>query len=556
VKRFAELYAALDAARGTLTKRAELEAYFRAAPPGDAAWALHFLLGRRGRRAVPTGRLRAWTAELAELPVWLVEECHDAVGDLAEAIALLVPDRPREGAPSEALQDTDGPSLEEVARARVTELTQLDDAARETIVKSTLRDASPLERLVYVKLITGAFRVGASRGIVTRALADVAGVDAASMAHRLAGRWDPDAETFTQLVASDGDALDPLRPYPFFLATSVPTEIAELGDPSDFQAEWKWDGIRAQAVRRAGEALLWSRGEELVDRGFPEVIEALRGLPDGTVLDGELLAWRDGRPLGFQALQRRIASKSVGPKLRAEVPVRFLAYDLLEHGGEDLRSVPLEVRRRRLEEVLARAGDDDERVPFSSLVGLSPLVGGATWEALAELRETSRARGVEGLMLKRRGSAYSAGRPRGDWWKWKIDPYTVDAVLVYAQRGHGRRAALYTDYTLAVWDQGALVPVAKAYSGLDDGEIRRVDRFIRQHVKEKFGPVRVVEPRLVFEVAFEGLQPSPRHKSGLALRFPRIARWREDKTPEEADTLASLRELLTAGAPPQKKAEP
>jgi DNA ligase-1 len=546
MKRFAELYAALDDARGTLAKRAALEAYFRAAPPGDAAWALHFLLGRRGRRAVQTGRLRAWAADLAGLPQWLVEECHDAVGDLAEAIALVIPDD-ASGRPDTGPGHPDR-SLTEVATDHVLRLADVEDAERERVVKETLSGTNALERLVYVKLITGAFRVGASQGIVARALADVAGVDAATMAHRLAGRWDPDADAFARLMGKGEGELDPLRPYPFFLAHPVPVDPTELGEARAFQAEWKWDGIRAQAVRRAGEALLWSRGEELVDRGFPEIIDALQTLPDGTVLDGELLAWREDRPLGFQALQRRIARKAVSPKLRAEVPVRFLAYDLLEAAGEDLRGTPLEERRRLLGALLDSAHIDRERI------GLSPLVSGNTWQELAARRDGARELGVEGLMLKRRGSVYSAGRPRGDWWKWKVDPYSIDAVLVYAQRGHGRRAALYTDYTLAVWDEGALVPVAKAYSGLDDAEIRRVDNFVRRHIRERFGPVRVVEPRLVFEVAFEGLQRSSRHKAGLALRFPRIARWREDKNPEEADTLDTLRELLRAA--PAREEDP
>ncbi|MEO0663695.1 MAG: cisplatin damage response ATP-dependent DNA ligase, partial [Planctomycetota bacterium] len=349
--------------------------------------------------------------------------------------------------------------------------------------------------------------------------------------------WTPDTVTWDSLIHAEDPAADAARPYPFYLAYALEDGPDSLGDSADWRAEWKWDGIRGQVVRRAGEVLLWSRGEDHVNSGFPELVDSFREIPDGTVLDGELLAWKDDRPLGFHALQRRIQRKSVGKKLREEVPVRFVAYDLLEENGGDLRALPTEERRARLEAFVAAH-------PLDGL-GLADVVEGETWDDLAVLRATSRERGVEGLMLKRRDATYGAGRTRGEWWKWKIDPLTVDTVLVHAQRGHGRRASLYTDYTLAVWaDDGTLVPVAKAYSGLTDAEIRRVDRFVRQNIVERFGPVRSVTPQLVFEIAFEGIAPSTRHKAGLALRFPRIARWREDKAPAEADRLADLQRLL------------
>lgn len=360
------------------------------------------------------------------------------------------------------------------------------------------------------------------------------------MAHRLSGRWEPTSEAFARLAAESDEGGDPLRPYPFFLAHSSPSEIAELGPRSDFQAEWKWDGIRSQVVRRGDVHLIWSRGEDLVDEGFPEISEAVAGLPPGTVLDGELLAWSGDQPLGFHHLQRRIQRKSLTAKVRREVPVRLMAYDLLEHAGADIRELPLEERRAKLEQVVA---DLD-----SEFVDVADIITEDSWEALAEAREGSRERGVEGLMLKRLGSPYGAGRTRGNRWKWNVDPFRVDAVLIYAQRGSGRRASLYSDYTFAVWNNGALVPVAKAYSGLTDKEIRRVDNFVRRNITERFGPVRGVVPKLVFELAFEGIQPSPRHKSGIALRFPRMARWREDKQAEDADTLDMLRSFL-AGAP-------
>lgn len=528
MRAFHELFRALDATTRSSVKERHLVAYFEAAPPEDAAWAAHLLLGRKGRRAVNTRLLREWAAEESGHPLWLVEESYDAVGDLAETLALLL---------SNADERPEPPALAAFMSERVMALAELDEDAKRALVTRTWTELDEGERFLFHKLISGGFRVGVAKGIVAKALARVAGVDRATILHRLSGKWQPTPEAWRAIVAPEEGDADPLRPYPFFLAHPVPEDVTDLGDASDFQAEWKWDGIRAQAVRRGEELLLWSRGEDLVNPGFPEIVESLRELAPGTVLDGELLAWDGDAPLPFHALQRRIQRKSVSAKLRAEVPVRFVAYDLLEEGGEDLRALPLAERRARLAALVPRVD-----LPH---LGLAPIVEAPDWEGLAALRETSRERGVEGLMLKRRDGAYGAGRVRGPWWKWKVDPFTIDTVLVYAQRGHGRRASLYTDYTLAVWsEEGELVPVAKAYSGLTDAEIRRVDAFVRRNITDRFGPVRVVKPDLVFEIAFEGIQPSPRHKAGIALRFPRIARWREDKPPAEADTLASVRALL------------
>lgn len=532
MKRFAHLYRELDTTRRTSVKQAALAEYFRSAPPEDAAWTLYYLVGKKGRRVISSRLLRTWVSEVSGYPLWLIEESHDAVGDLAETISFLVP------GPEESEADI---PLEEIIIDRVQALSDLSETGKKRIVLQTWLALGRLERLLYTKLITGGFRVGVSKGIVIKALAEVAGVEQATMAHRLAGRWDPTPESLARLLSDSGEGGDPLQPYPFFLAYPAPEPIETLGDPSEFIAEWKWDGIRAQAVRRDGEHLIWSRGDDLIDEGFPEISDAVAQLPDGTVLDGELLAWKAGAPLSFHMLQRRLQRKSVSPRLMAQIPVRFLAYDLLEIAGDDLRANPIEDRRSALEDVLGSIRTDRIR--------LAPLVSAESWEELAELREESRERGTEGLMLKRRGSPYAAGRVRGDWWKWKIDPLSIDAVLVYAQRGSGRRASLYTDYTFAVWDDDELVPIAKAYSGLTDAEIRRVDNFVRRNITEKFGPVRMVKPDLVFELAFEGIQPSTRHKSGIALRFPRMARWREDKKPEDADTIETVRALLPQDTP-------
>ena len=526
MKDFTELYTALDSTTKTNEKIAAMAHYFRQAAPADAAWAVYFLSGRRPKRLIQARLLRVWAGELAGIPEWLLEESYGAVGDSAEAAALLLPP---------AATASDFP-LHWWIDNRVLALRDQDEASQRAAVLETWSRLDDGERFVFNKLITGAFRVGVSQRLLTRALAEVSGVDAAVIAHRLMGAWEPTPEFYESLVATETAGDDVSRPYPFFLAYQLEEDPATLGDVAEWQAEWKWDGIRAQLIRRQGQSFVWSRGEELVTPRYPEVAAAAGLLPDGVVIDGELLPWAEGRVMPFAQLQRRIGRKTIGKKLMAEVPVILLAYDLLEWQGEDVRQRPLRWRRACLARLFQSI--DDERLL------LSETVTAASWDELSRLRHESRDRLVEGFMFKRLDSPYRVGRRRGDWWKWKIDPYTVDAVLIYAQRGSGRRANLYTDYTFAVWDGDELVPFAKAYSGLTDAEIRQVDAFVRSNTQERFGPVRSVTPQLVFELAFENIQRSNRHKSGIAVRFPRILRWRRDKPIEEADSLDAIRNLL------------
>ncbi len=531
MKRFVELFVALDRTTATNAKVAALNAYFEAAPPADAAWAVYFLTGQRLKRLVNTRELREWTAEKAGLPLWLVEESYEHVGDLAETMTLLTPE-PR-GA------DADLPPLRHLVEEVVRPLGELDDDARKAAVFEQWDGLPDTARFLFNKLITGALRVGVSKRLVTRALAEVAGVEPGQIAHRLMGRWPPTPDAFRALVAAEGEGEpDPATPYPFFLASPLEADPESLGEAADWHAEWKWDGIRAQLIKREGVHFLWSRGEDLLNGRFPEIEAVADALPDGTVLDGEIMAWDDAedRPMPFSVLQTRIGRKKPGPKTLAKAPCALLAFDLLEHGGQDLRDRPLGGRLARLREVVG-AVDNAIRCP-------SP-VRFDDWTALPELRASSRERGVEGLMLKRADSPYRVGRKRGDWWKWKVEPYTFDGVLLYAQPGHGRRSNLFTDYTFAVHGDDGLVPVAKAYSGLTQKEIEELDRWIRQNTKERFGPVRSVEPVHVFELAFEGIARSGRHKSGLALRFPRIHRWRRDLDIAGADRLADLERLLS-----------
>jgi DNA ligase 1 len=525
MKRFTELFTALDGTTRTSVKLRVLESYFADAEPADAAWALFFLSGRRPKRAIPARRLLEWAAAASGVPQWLAEESYFAVGDLAETVALLLPETTA----------ATGLPLHRVVADFIEPLPAAAEPEKRSLMERAWPEMDARQRLVFHKLVTGAFRVGVAQTLVSRALAAVAHVEPGVMAHRLMGEWQPTAADYLRLLSGDGLSDDAARPYPFFLAHAV-DDPAELGDIGDWQVEWKWDGIRAQLIRRGGRIVLWSRGEELLTERFPEITEAARRLPDGVVLDGEILCWRAESVLPFAVLQRRIGRRSPGPRILAEAPAIFLAFDLLEHDAADLRGETLADRRALLESVIAHAGVSPLRV--------SPTVPTNDWETLRSLREQSRERGVEGFMLKRAASRYGVGRKRGDWWKWKVEPYSVDAVLVYAQRGHGRRASLYTDYTFAVWDGDELVPFAKAYSGLTDAEIRKVDRFVRHHTLERFGPVRRVEPRLVFELAFEGIQLSTRHRSGVAVRFPRMARWRTDKQPRDADTLDTVRSLI------------
>ena len=525
MKRFCELYTRLDQTRKTSVKVEALERYFREAPPEDAAWAVYVLKGEKMRRLVKSSLLREWVAAAAGIPLWLLEASYAEAGDLAETLARLWPG--------------EGPGLDMPLHALIeSHLLQLgsDPAVQQVRLQNIWGQCTHTERFLVNKILTGGFRMGAARGLTARALADVAGLAPALVEHRLMGKWEPTAEAVRALLApEEAGAVSVKQPYPFYLASPLSGEVTALGEPGDWQAEWKWDGIRAQLIVRGGEVLLWSRGEEVITDGFPEIVEGARLLPEGTVLDGEILAWREEAALPFGELQRRINRRNPGPALRKEVPVMFMVYDCLEVHGVDIRSMPLYARQAQAVPMFGTEETPGFRV--------SEPLEFRSWAELAELRDQSRERGVEGVMLKRADSPYRSGRRRGDWWKWKVDPFVLDAVMVYAQAGHGRRAGLYTDYTFALRDGETLVPFAKAYSGLTDAEMKEVDTYIRKHTLEKHGPVRVVEPGLVFEVAFEGVQISKRHKCGLAVRFPRVARLRSDKPAGEIDTLEALRAL-------------
>ncbi len=530
VKRFAALFQALDQTTKTNAKVAALADYFATAPDDDKLWTIALFSGRRPKRAITVTKLREWAAERVGIPLWLFEESYPIVGDLAETIALVLP-------PPGA--DTDMALADQISEIR--SLGAAEDEARKAAILKAWDRYGTAERFVFNKLITGGFRMGVSQKLMTRALSRATGIEEPELAHRLMGDWTPDSTSFERLILAPDPEADLSKPYPFYLAYQLDDPVESLGAPGDWAAEYKWDGIRGQVILRGGQHFTWSRGEELMTDRFPELAVLSDFLPAGTVLDGELLAWdyATDRPQSFNALQKRIGRKTVPKKLLAEAPVVIRAYDLLEHGGQDIRTEHFADRRAALEDLVARAPED---VP----IRLSERLSFDTWETLSGQRAAAREIGAEGVMLKRLDSPYRDGRKKGDWWKWKLDPLVIDAVMIYAQSGHGRRANLFTDFTFAVWNGNDLVPFTKAYSGLTDAEFREITAWVRKNTLERFGPVRSVKAEHVFEIAFEGIQESTRHKSGVALRFPRMSRWRKDKPVGEANTLDDLKEVLAA----------
>jgi DNA ligase-1 len=530
MNRFTALFTALDQTTKTSLKTGALADYFREAPDDDKLWCIALFSGRRPKRAVNSTDLRTLAAETAGIPLWLFEDSYAITGDLAETIALVLP-------PPTRTSDHSLTHWIGVLRA----LHDLPLAERLPRIRDAWDQLETPQRFLFNKLLTGGFRIGVSRKLMTRALAEATGQEEPALALRLMGNWTPESTSYHALIEAEAPEADLSRPYPFALAHQLDGEPGDLGPPADWLAEWKWDGIRGQLILRGGQHHLWSRGEELLTDRFPEFARAVDFLPPGCVFDGEVLAWDAdaAAPLPFARLQPRITRKTVPKRLLQEAPAVMLAYDLLEADGTDLRDAPLQERRARLDALLA---DLPAEVPLRP----SPALAFDDWDKLAAIRATARDTRAEGLMLKRRAAGYVGGRRRGDWWKWKLDPLSVDAVMIYAQSGHGRRANLFTDFTFAVWSGNELVPFTKAYSGLTDAEFDEITRWVRKNTLQRFGPVRQVRPEHVFEIAFEGIQKSPRHKSGIALRFPRMSRWRRDKPVAEANTLDDLKDLLAA----------
>ncbi len=525
MKHFAQLFRQVDETNKTNEKVAALIAYFEKASDEDKLWTIALFSHRRPKRTVNTTLLRTWASEISGIPAWLFEESYHIVGDLAETISLVLPLPTKQSVLS----------LNEWILS-IMNLKDKEEHEKRSFIIEAWNSLETAERFLFNKLITGGFRIGISQKLMSRALARYLKKEENEIAHRLMGDWSPTTTTFSDLLLNEHISADISRPYPFYLAYALETEPATLGSTQNWAAEWKWDGIRSQCIKRDNEVFIWSRGEDLITNRFPELIEMAQRLPDGVAIDGEILAVKEGTLLGFQALQKRIGRKTVGKKLLQDNPVIIRAYDLMEYEGKDIRELSYLKRRGYLKKIVHQMDHFSlilsENVPFSS------------WAELTNLRKKSRDLGTEGFMLKQLDSPYLSGRKKGDWWKWKVDPYTIDGILIYAQRGHGRRSNLYSDFTFAVWDEDRLVPFTKAYSGLTDAEFKEITAWVKKNTVERFGPVSSVKPMHVFELAFEGIQKSTRHKSGVALRFPRIKRWRKDKPIQEANTLSDLKSLI------------
>ncbi len=529
MKEFAALIKTLDSTNKTNEKVAALTAYFKIANNEDKLWTIAILSHRRPKRPVNTTLLREWATEISGIPLWLFEESYHIVGDLAETIALIIPANSQK-----SIDKSLSKIIEEIIN-----LKSLEDSEKKLYLQENWLTMSYFERFVFNKIITGGFRIGVSQKLMTRALSKATGIDEDILAYKLMGNWTPTDTTFKKLILEQNPEDYLSKPYPFYLAYAVEDNFQEdLGDSKDWSFEHKWDGIRSQVIIRNNEVFVWSRGEELVTDKYPEFQRFLSKIPNGTVLDGEILPFGNNKIGNFNDLQTRIGRKNLSKKLLEKTPVILNAYDLLEWEGKDIRQLPFTERRKILDELISNCD--------CSTIGLylSDTMAFNTWDEAAKERELAREKQSEGLMIKRKNSPYLVGRKKGDWWKWKTDPFTIDGVLTYAMRGHGRRANLYTDYTFGLWDNGELVTFAKAYSGLTDSEFRQVDAWIKKNTLERFGPVRSVTPHHVFEIAFEGIAESSRHKSGVATRFPRILRWRKDKPIEEANTLDDLKALI------------
>ncbi|MFN4233300.1 MAG: ATP-dependent DNA ligase [Bacteroidia bacterium] len=524
MKDFVALYKQLDETTSSNEKINLLKNYFLSANEKDAVWCIALFIGKRFKKPITTTQLKTWVAEKSNLPYWLVDECHHIAGDLGETVAILASNNNFETKIEKKLHEV----IDDIQALK----NKSEDEKKEIIFKYW-NNLSKDEIFIFNKLISGAFRVGVSEKNIIKALSLAYHIAEDEIAHKLMGNWEAENTMLQDLIFSNQDE-NFSKPYPFYLSYALDDELENLGSCNDWQAEYKWDGIRGQIIIRNNEIYVWSRGEELVTHQYPEFEKIKETIPNGTVLDGEIIAYKNNQILNFQDLQKRIGRKNVGKKMLEEIPVSFMAYDILEFNGSDIRHLPLHERRNILENLIRN----------NPHILLSEIIEFNNWEDLKSIQQEARNKNAEGLMLKNKNSTYQVGRKKGDWWKWKVNPFTIDAVLTFAMQGHGRRANLFTDYTFALWHQGELVTFTKAYSGLSDEEIKEVDAFVRKNTLEKFGPVRSVKPELVFEIAFEGIAYSKRHKSGVALRFPRIARWRKDKKTEEANSLDDLKKLI------------
>ncbi len=537
---FSKLFADLDSNNSTNEKIQILSNYFSSNTPVENASTIFLLLGKSNKRYITGKKLRLFFSELFELPLWLIEICYGKVGDSAEVIYLLLKDQFQNK--NKNLNEI---TIEKLIKEILPKLNNLDDEKKKLFLKNIWKNVPQSNFLVLNKIMTGTFRVGVSKGLITKSISKFASIDESIISHRLMGEFTPNLENYEFLI-NKIFKLEELnsKPYPFQLAKSFNKDLKKYS-VKEFNFEWKWDGIRSQVIKRSGKASIWTRGEELVNNSFPEIADMISKIEDDFVLDGEILVWDDSRnmPKDFSYLQKRLGRKKPSNKIQTELPVSFITYDILEVNGKDIRNNSQEIRRQLLENYFSnwREKDIDN---FSNIIKLTDLHYLNDWNDVEEIKNLSRNNKTEGLVIKKKKSQYIPGRKEGHWWKYKVDPMQLDAVLIYAKGGSGKRAGLYTDYSFALWDNDKLVKFTSAYSGLSNKEIKELDKWIRTNTIERFGPVRSVKPEMIFEISFENIQLSKRHKAGIAVRFPRITKWRKDKFIQDADHIKNAYELM------------
>jgi len=537
---FSELFLNLDSSNSTNNKIEVLKNYFLSNDPIDNSWAIYLLTGKSNKRFISGRYLKNLFSELYEYPVWLIDTCYLKVGDSAEVITLLL--KNKSTSRKKVLLNI---SLNELLSKTIPDLSKLNDEEKNFKIKNMWETLPEDNHLIFNKILTGTFRVGVSIGLITKSISKLINIDEEIISHRLMGNFEPSIDSYEFLINKNINLQElNSKPFPFLLANTIEDKIFKHSI-NDFQFEWKYDGIRMQLIKRSGNVSLWTRGQELVNDSFPELVDKMSHIKDDFVLDGELLVWnfKEQIAFDFSLLQKRINRKSPTRSIQIKYPIIFIAYDLLEINGRDIREIKLENRRIELEKYFSKWHNKTEN-NISAIFKICNLIFPKDWPDALNYKEKSRENNTEGLIIKKKTSIYSSGRKRGIWWKYKVDPMQLDAVLIYAKGGSGRRAGLYTDYSFALWKDKELIKFASAYSGLTNIEIKELDKWIRKNTIEKFGPVRSLKPEMVFEISFEKIQISKRHKSGIAVRFPRITKWRKDKKINDADSLENAYELM------------
>ena len=537
LNKFAKLFFDLDSNNSNNKKIDLLINYFLSNSALNNSWTIFLLIGKSNKRFISGKSLREYYSIIYKLPIWLIDICHQKVGDSAEVISLLLSNK--------IDKKSKDISLNNLIKNKLPELLKISEEEKVEMIKYYWEIIPKENLLVFNKILTGSFRIGVSKGLVRKSLSKMLNMDESIISHRLMGQFIPSAKTYNFIISKKFHQKElGYKPYPFQLANPLDIQVKDL-NLDDYQFEWKYDGIRGQIVKRRKNITIWTRGEELVNNSFPELVNLISLINDDFVIDGEILIWNSKKdcPDDFGLLQKRIRRNSPSNKILKDLPISFITYDLLELNGKDLRENILSIRREILEKLYS-SWKEKSTDPYFHKLKITKLIKVFDWYDIEKKKNNSRSLNTEGLVIKNKNSKYLPGRKRGNWWKYKVDPMQLDAVLIYAKGGSGKRADLYTDYSFALWKDKELTKFANAYSGLTNEEIKELDKWIRKNTLNKFGPVRSVKPFFVFEISFENIQFSSRHKSGIAVRFPRITKWRKDKNIHEADTLENAYKLM------------